>query len=188
MPTDEDGSSGRARSLPAQKKPSAEGGGDLEGIVLEEYEGKRRTVVSDPQSVDAAGTNSKVRSSKQECGLFYLCEPLGSKTCGCIIGSGNGIERFCLSAVEEGKISCAVKAHSNNAKAVTAPHYAWFITTMVRGRSGGPAAVRHKFIRQSDAHPSFWGSLDEDEMSPEEWEVLFERARLACTFGEEEAT
>ncbi len=104
-------------------------------------------MVLDPQLVDAASTDLKVRSSKQnQCRLFYLEEALGVKVCGCIFGAGNGIERFCLAEVEDGKHSCCVKSHANNSKAVTAPVYLWFITTTVKGRNGVPAAVRHKFI------------------------------------------
>jgi hypothetical protein len=188
MPAVEEGSSARARASPARGTPSAGKGSNREAIKLEEYKGKRMAVVSDPQSVAATGTNPKVRSPKGHlCQLFYLDDPLGAKVCGCLIGAGNGIKRFCLGLVEEGKISCSIKAHANKPKAVTATPYTWFITTNVQGRSGGPAAVRHKFIKQSEAHPSFWVGFDEDKKTPEEWEVKFEKACLARSFGEEEA-
>jgi hypothetical protein len=144
--------------------------------------------VSDLQSFDAADVNPKVRAGKgNECQLFYLDDLMGAKVCGCIIGTGNGIERFCLSPVEKNKNSCSVEAHTNKPKAVTASHYAWFVTTTLRGRSGGPAAVRSKFIKRVDAHPTFWVIFEEDEKTPLEWEALFERARLAQVIGEEYA-
>jgi hypothetical protein len=103
---------------------------------------------------------------------------MGSKVCGCIIGTGNSIERFCISLVESNKISWSVKAHTNKPKANTAPpYYAWYVTTTLRGRSGGPAA-----------HPSFWVYFEEDEKTPQEWEALFDRARLAQAIGEQDAT
>jgi hypothetical protein len=110
---------------------------------MEEYEGKRKAVVSDLQSSDSAGVNPKVRSLKgsNEGHLFYLDGPMGSKVCGCIIGTGNGIDRFCLSLDKEGKHSCSVEAHSNKPKATSAPTHAWYVTTTMQGRSGGPAAV-----------------------------------------------
>jgi hypothetical protein len=56
---------------------------------------------------------------------------------------------------------------------------------MLRGRSGGPAAIRSKYLKQVDAQPSFWVSFEEDKKMPQEWEALFERARLAQVIGEE---
>ena len=112
---------------------------------------------------------------------------MGSKVCGCIIGTGNGIERFCVALVEDGKHSCSVKAHANKPKATSAPVHAWYVTTTMRGRSGGPAAVRSKFIKRTEAHPSFWESFKDGEKTPQEWEGIFDRARLAQAIGEEDA-
>jgi hypothetical protein len=80
-----------------------------------------------------------------------------------------------------------VKTHANKPKATTAPDYAWFVTTTLCGRGGGPAAVQNKFIRQSEAHPSFWAILDDEEKTPPAWGALFAKARLAQAIGEEDA-
>jgi hypothetical protein len=47
--------------------------------------------------------------------------------------------------------------------------------------------VRSKFIKRVDAPPNFWVFFDEDEKTPQEWEALFKRARLAQAIGEEDA-
>jgi hypothetical protein len=113
-------------------------------------------VVPDLQSLGSAIVNPKVRSFKGNEGhLFYLNDPMGSKVCGRIIGRGNGIKRFCLALVEDGKQSCSVKAHANKPKATSAPSHAWYVTTTMRGRSGGPAVVRSNFIKRTKAHPLF---------------------------------
>jgi hypothetical protein len=65
---------------------------------------------------------------------ILLC---GLKVCRCAIGMKNGIKILCLSPVEEGKNSCLVRAHANRPKAMTAPAYAWCVTTTLYGRAGG---------------------------------------------------
>jgi hypothetical protein len=99
---------------------------DSDRVIMEEYKGKRKAVVSDLQSFDSAGVNPKVCSFKGNEGqLFYLTDPMGSKVCGSIIGTGNDVERFCLSLVEERKHACSVKAHANKPKATSVPAHAW---------------------------------------------------------------
>jgi hypothetical protein len=105
---------------------------------LGDYEGKRQAVVPDVPASDAAEDNPKVRASNKgnKCKLYYSEHPVGGKVCGCMVGTKNGIERFCLSPTEEGKNFCMVKTHANKPKATTAPPYAWFVTTTLRGRGG----------------------------------------------------
>jgi hypothetical protein len=45
----------------------------------------------------------------------------------------------------------------------------------------------HKFIRPTEAHPLFWKSFEDGEKTPQEWEGLFDRARLAQAIGKENA-
>jgi hypothetical protein len=166
--------------------PAAGGGGNLEEVGLGDYEVKRQAVVLDLLTGDAAEDNPKVGSSNKgnECQLYYLEHPVGAKVCGCVVGMKNGIERFCLSPLEDGKNSCSIKTHANKPKATTAPAYAWYVTTTLRGSGGGPAAVRHKFIWRSEVHPLFGVILDEDERKPQAWGALFAKARLAQAIGE----
>ena len=56
----EHGAASRSPSRAARGIPAAGGVVDSEGVGMEEYEGKRKAVVSDLQSLGSAGVNPKV--------------------------------------------------------------------------------------------------------------------------------
>jgi hypothetical protein len=178
-------------NIPNLTEPQVPGGVVDRGVVREpvgELIGKSSSNIVSKRGGEAFTKDETFTSSGSCCGLFWLGDPLGQTVCGSIIGSKQGVQRFCISVVVGDTRACGVATHAKSTKAKAEP-LAWYITSALRGKLGGRAALVDKWIMKSEVDPEFYDRFEEGKMEAEEWEVLFLKGRLAkqkITFDEKD--
>jgi hypothetical protein len=139
--------------------------------------GKSSVVIVLEREGEGLATSESSQTSASCCELVWLEESLGITVCGSKIGSKQGMQRFCISSVVGETTLCGISTHSKSAKAKAEP-LAWYITSAIRGRHGGRAALVDKPVRKTDVDPDFYTEFNEGSMEAEEWEILFIGARM----------
>ena len=143
-------------NIPNLTEPQVPGEGVVDrGIVREpvgELIGKSSSNIVSKRGGEAFTKDETSTSSASCCGLFWLGDPLGETVCGSIIGSKQGVQRFCISGVVGDTRACGVATHAKSTKAKAEP-LAWYITLALRGKLGGRAALVDKWIMKSEVDP-----------------------------------
>jgi hypothetical protein len=168
-------------NIPNFTEPQVPGGVVDGGVVSEprgDLIGKSKSNIVSERGGEAVTKEEIPLTSTSCCGLFWLKEPLGESVCGSIIGSKQGVQRFCISGVVGETRACGVATHARGVKAKAEP-LAWYISSALRGKLGGRAALVDKWIMKSEVDPDYYVKFEEGRREAEECKVLFLKGRLA---------